>query len=359
MDDVRQPEPDAAHASPPADTPPKGRGRAFLIVGLVLAVAVVGGVLYWLDARHYESTDDAAIDGHISQIAAEVAGRVIDLRVTDNQVVAAGQILLEIDPRDYQMRLDQARAQQAEAAAQLEQAQATLAVREADVLQAAAQIRVAESDVRQAAQDLARYRAVNPRAITRQTLDTAGTTASGATARLDANRATFGGMQAQLKAAHAQVDAAAATLRNQDAAVANAELQLSRATLRAPAAGRVARRTVELGNYVNAGQALLAIVQPTLWVTANFKETQLTAMHDGQTVRVRVDAFPGHPLAAHIDSIQAGTGAVFSSLPAENATGNYVKVVQRVPVKIVFDGTDWQQVPLAPGMSVIPRVTVR
>lgn len=358
MDDLRSPHLPEDDAPAPG-RPARGRGIAFALLFLVLAAAATVAVLYWLAARHYETTDDAAIDGHISQVAAQIAGRVMAVLAEDNQQVAAGQILVRIDPRDEQIRLGQARAQREAAAAQEAQARATLLVREADANQAEAQIRMAQSDLDQARQDLARYRAVNPRAITRQTLDTAGTAERSAIAKLDATRHAAEGARAQLEAARAELAVASANLRLQDQQVANAELQLSYTEVRAPAAGRIARRTVELGNYVTAGQPLLAIVQPGLWVTANFKETQLTRMHPGQSVRVRIDAFPGQALAAHVDSIQPGTGAVFSALPAENATGNYVKVVQRVPVKIVFDGDAWRDLPLAPGMSVIPRVTVR
>jgi membrane fusion protein (multidrug efflux system) len=316
-------------------------------------------VLYWLDARHYESTDDAFIDGHISQVAAQIGGRVIGLTAEDNQTVTAGQVLVQLDPRDWQVKLDQAQAQRAQAAAELQQAEATLAVRQADIDQADATARVSAADLTQQQQDLARYTAINPRAITRQTLDAASATTRAAAARLEANKHAATGMRAHLVAARAQIEAEKAALRTADANITNAELQLSYTRIVAPAAGRVTKRTVELGNYVNPGQSLLAIVRPDVWVTANFKETQLTDMHPGQAVRIDVDAFPDAKLTGYVDSLQAGAGAVFSSLPAENASGNYVKVVQRLPVKILFDGEDWTKLFLAPGMSVTPRVTVR
>jgi membrane fusion protein (multidrug efflux system) len=152
---------------------------------------------------------------------------------------------------------------------------------------------------------------------------------------------------------------AEASLRLAEANVANARLQLSYTRIVAPAEGRVARRTVQLGNYVAPGQALLAVVQPDCWVTANFKESQLADMHPGQAARVAIDALGGRTLPAHVASVQAGTGSVFSSLPAENATGNYVKIVQRVPVKLSFEGDACRALGLAPGMSVEPSVKVR
>jgi membrane fusion protein (multidrug efflux system) len=346
---------DAATADPP---PKKGKGAVFGVLALLLIALIVGCVLYWLDARHYESTDDAFIDGHVSQVAPQIAGRVTAILVRDNQMVAAGQKLIDIDPRDMQVKLMQALAQQAQTDAQLQQTRATLAVRQTDLGQAEANIRVSDADLEQTQQDLARYRAINPRAITRQQLDNASAAMRSAMAKRDANRQAAAGMRAQIDVTRAQIGAAEAALRVDDANVANARLQLSYATVVAPAPGRITRRTVELGNYVTPGQALLAVVQPGFWVTANFKETQLTDMHPGQKVRVHVDAFAGHDLAGHVDSLQSGTGAVFSALPVENATGNYVKVTQRLPVKILFDD-DVSGIALAPGMSVTPTVTVR
>ncbi len=341
------------------DRPQRGRLRSFLILFLILAVVAGAAFAYWLHARHFETTDDAAIDGHVSQVAAEVDGQVIALLADDNQPVTQGQLLLRIDPSDYRIRLQQALAQQIQAQAQLRQAEATLSMRQADAAEAQSRIRAADADLEQSDHDLARYRSLDPRAITRQTLDTAVTTENGARARRDATRHVAEGMAAQIDAAGAAIDAARAALRLADAQVADAKLKLAYTEIRAPASGRIARRTVELGDYIKTGQPLLAIVQPDLWITANFKETQLTDMKPGQPVTVRVDAFPSQPLPAHVASIQPGTGSVFSALPAENATGNYVKVVQRVPVKILFDGKAWRQLPLVPGMSVVPQVRVR
>ncbi len=346
---------DASAADPP---PKRGKGLVFIALALVGVGLVVAAVLYWLNARHYESTDDAFIDAHTSQVSPQVGGRITAILVADNQMVAAGQKLVEIDPRDLAVRLMEAQAQQAQTAASLAQVRATIAIRQSDLGQAEANTRVAEADLNQAQQDLSRYRAINPRAITRQQLDNANASMRAAAARRDANRQAAIGMRAQIEVTRAQIAASEAALAVDAAHVANARLQLSYTAITAPAPGRVTRRTVELGNYVNPGQALLAVVQPGVWVTANFKETQLTDMHPGQRVRVHVDAFSRHDLAAHVDSLQSGTGAIFSALPVENATGNYVKVTQRLPVKIVFD-ENVGELALAPGMSVTPRVTVR
>lgn len=344
-----------------AEKPPMPRWKKVLywVIGLaVLAVLIVAGVLYWLHARQFENTDDAFIDGHMSQVSAQVAARVTRLAFEDNQVVEAGQLLVELDPRDYQVKLDQARAQRAQAAAQLDQANAQVGIQQASLDQALANVRVSEAELGQQQTDLARYRAIDPKAITRQQLDTSSAQTKSAAARLDASRQAVQGSRAQLEAQKASVEASAANLAVAEVQVANAELQLSYTRVVAPQGGRVTKRTVELGNYLNPGQSLLAVVPDEMWVTANFKETQLAHMQKGQPVRVRVDACPGVDLAGRVDSFQSGTGAVFSSLPAENATGNYVKVVQRVPVKIAFD-RKVEGCRIAPGLSVSPRVTVR
>ena len=270
-------------------------------------------------------------------------------------------MLVELDPRDYQVKLDQAVSQRAQAQAQAGQARAQLALQQANLDQAQANVRVTEADLGQAQADLARYRAIDPKAITKQQLDNQGAATKSAAAKLDANRQAVAGARAQIEAQRAMVAAQDAAVVQADVAVHNAELQLSYSTINAPADGQVTRRTVELGNYVNPGQALLAVVQDRLWVTANFKETQLAAMSPGQYVRVRVDACPDADLDARVTSFQGGSGQVFSSLPAENATGNFVKVVQRLPVRITFDdpAKARERCRMAPGMSVSPRVTVR
>ena len=324
------------------------RRVGFIAGGIALCILAVAGTLYWLHARHYESTDDAFIDGNTTQMAAQVSGRVTALLFADNRHVDAGQTLVEIDPRDFQARLEQAKGQQANAAAQLAQANAQVAVQQANLDQAQANVRVQQADQVQAHQDQERYTALGPHAVTQQQIDNATATLRSSNAKLDAAQQAVGGAQATLLAGQAQVLAARASA-----------LQLSYCTITAPVSGRVTHRTVEVGNYINAGQALFALVQDDLWVTANFKETQLDRMRPGAKVDIAVDAFPGTHFSGHVDSFQAGSGSAFSALPAENATGNYVKVVQRVPVKILFDTDTRKEALLAPGLSVVPTVTVR
>ena len=343
---------------------PMSRGKKIIygFIGLLLlATAITAAVLYWLHSRHFETTDDAFIDGNISQVATQVAGRVTRIAFRDNQEVRAGQVLLELDPRDFQVRLDQAISQRTQAQAQAAQARAQLGLQQANLDQAQANVRVTEADLGQAQTDLARYRAIDPKAITKQQLDNSTSTTKSAAARLDANRQAVSGVRAQIEAQRATVAAQDAAVVQADVAVRNAQLQLSYTVIIAPTDGQVTKRTVDLGNYVSPGQSLLAVVQDDLWVTANYKETQLAAMAPKQYVRIRVDACPGVDLDAHVTSFQGGSGQVFSSLPAENATGNFVKVVQRVPVRINFDDLDnaKSKCRMAPGMSVDPRVTVR
>jgi membrane fusion protein, multidrug efflux system len=363
MDDLTR-ELEARH-SPQDDarsTPKRGGIRRLLGISfgvLVILGVIVGGTLYWLQARHFETTDDAFIDTYTTQMAPRVAGQVTKLLFADNQHVVAGQTLLLIDPRDYQAKLDQAKAQQASAEAMLTQAQAQIAVQQANVDQANANVRVEEADLLQARQDYDRYQTIAAGAVSRQQIEAATATFHAAQAKLEANRQTVGGAQAQVHAAQAQVLAAEASLQQAAANTRTAELQLSYCTIVAPVSGMVTHRTVSAGNYVNAGQALFALVQDDRWVTANYKETQLADIRPGQDVDLVIDAAPGVTFHGKVDSFQAGTGTAFSVLPAENATGNYVKIVQRLPVKIVFDDPRLKDYPLAPGMSVTPSVRVR
>jgi membrane fusion protein (multidrug efflux system) len=301
------------------------------IILLVIAM-VVGAIIWWLIARQYENTDDAFIDTHIVHVSPQIAGQVLQIHVNDNQLVKAGQPLVDIDARPQQAALEQALSQRLQALTQVEQAQA--------------QLRGAEAQVTNTSRDLARYRslqAVAPQAVAQQQVDQAIAAARNAAAQRDQ--------------ANAQIATARAQIQVLDAQIATARLNLGYAHIIAPVDGRIAQRSVAPGNYVSPGQELMALVPARVWVTANFKETQLALVHVGQHVSVRVDSC-GADIPGHVDSIQPGAGQAFGILPPENATGNYVKVVQRVPVKIVLDNVPKDCV-LGPGMSVEPRVTVR
>lgn len=314
------------------DKPPEQRSkRPFIILALVLLAIALAGLVYYLLNRGYATTDDAQIDGNIYQISPRIAGQVVQVMVEDNQHVSKGQVLVRLDPRDAQSALDNAQAQ--------------LSVAQASLAQSQANAEVAGANLLQAQQDYARYSSINQRAITQLQLDSATATIRAAKAKSDA-------AQAQIAGAKAQADAAAVQVKN-------AQLQLSYTTITAPESGHVAQRTVRAGDVEAPGAGLMAVVGDTVWVTANYKETQLPGIQPGNAATVTVDAAPGITFKAHVDSIQSGTGAVFSLLPAQNATGNYVKIIQRVPVKLVFDDNRISQYNLAPGMSVEPSVTLK
>lgn len=314
------------------DKPPEQRSkRPFIILALVLLAIALAGLVYYLLNRGYATTDDAQIDGNIYQISPRIAGQVVQVMVEDNQHVSKGQVVVRLDPRDAQSALDNAQAQ--------------LSVAQASLAQSQANAEVAGANLLQAQQDYARYSSINQRAITQLQLDSATATIRAAKAKSDA-------AQAQIAGAKAQADAAAVQVKN-------AQLQLSYTTITAPESGHVAQRTVRAGDVEAPGAGLMAVVGDTVWVTANYKETQLPGIQPGNAATVTVDAAPGITFKAHVDSIQSGTGAVFSLLPAQNATGNYVKIIQRVPVKLVFDDNRISQYNLAPGMSVEPSVTLK
>jgi membrane fusion protein (multidrug efflux system) len=324
------------------EAPPRRSLRPFIVLGVILAAIALGCVGYWWLNRDYITTDDAQIDGHVYTISPQIAGRVVRILVDDNAHVQAGQLLVMLDARDQLAALDKAQAG-------LAQAQAQLGVAQAQVVEAAAQLVENNANLQQAQRDFDRFSRVNPRAITQQQADAATAAILAAKAKSAAAIAVQNAMQASVISAQAQRQAAIV-------AVQNAQLQLSYTDITAPAAGHISIKTVQLGNVVAPGTGMMAVVSDAVWVTANYKETQLGGIHPGAAATVTVDAVPGITFKARVDSIQYGTGAVFSLLPAENATGNYIKIVQRVPVKLVFDDTRIGNYLLAPGMSVFPSI---
>ena len=294
--------------------PPRWRrSLQIAIAAIVVLVAVGAAIGWWLNARHFSSTDDAFVDGYVTQTAPQVAGRVIALRFADNEHVTAGQTLVLIDPRDYQVKLDQANAQHANAVAGLRQAEAQVGVAQANLDQARANVSVAEADREQAQKDYERFTSIDPHAVSRQQVDNATAANQSARAKLDAARQAVRGDEAQLEAGHAQVVAAQAQVQQAEANVAAAELQLSYCAFVAPVTGRIAHRNVDVGNYVNTGQPMFAIVQDEHWVTANFKETQLAGMQVGQPVDIDIDAVPSVTFHGHVDSFFNRAPARFSA----------------------------------------------
>jgi membrane fusion protein, multidrug efflux system len=400
-----------------------GRGRWRMIAIAVVVLVLIAGI-FWLRSRGHESTDDAQVDGHITQISARVGGPVLKVNVTNNTAVKAGDVLVQIEQREYEIAVQRAKAELADAEANaaaartgvpiaqvetrsgvstasggVQEAEAAVAGSEqqveaarANLVAAQARLREREATATKSARDVERFRGlVQKDEISQQQFDAAVSQADAARAAADASKSDVAAAQTaiavaeqrtrqlrgsaaqaranlataqtapqQLKVTEARAAAAEARVQQAQAALAQAELNLQYACVKAPTDGVVSRKTVEVGQVVQPGQPLMALVDLTdIWVTANFKETQLKEMRPGQSTTVEVDALGGREFKAHVDSIAAATGAKFSLLPPENATGNYVKVVQRIPVKIVFEPGQDPDHQLRPGMSVTPTVYAR
>lgn len=335
-----------------------------ILVAVVSAIAI-GAVLYWLHARQYESTDDAFVDAHIVRIAPQVAGTLTRVAEVDNRHVEAGRLLAVITASGRDAQVAEAEANVAEATAQLAQARAQVATTRQQQQAAEAQARVPLAAAIKARQDLARYEALlrlDRSAVAGQQLDQARATARQTAADAAAAREQVDTARAQVAVVRRQIGGQQAVIAAKRAQVAQANVAVNDLRIVAPVAGQVVNRQVNVGSYVAPGTQLMAIVPDRMWVTANFKETQLARMKIGQPVAIRVDAYPDIEFHGRVDSVQRGAGQVFALLPPQNATGNYVKVVQRVPVRIEFDtrnGPDPRRYPIGPGMSVVPTVKVR
>jgi membrane fusion protein, multidrug efflux system len=345
----------------------KRRRPYVMVIGLaIVGLLLAGGIYYWLSTRNLESTDDAYTDGRAITIAPQVAGIVVSLDVTDNQFVKRGQPLIHIDPRQYQIDREQAEGALVTAQKQYAGQQFGLEIARknfpAQLEQAQAQLANAQANLARAQADYDRQRSLPKLATTQQDVD--------------ASTSAFKQAQAQVMLAEAQVtqnspvpqrigetDAQVGQLKGQveqaQARLDQANLNLSWAVVTAPQDGWITKRNVEQGNYVAPGQQIFSIVAPEVWITANFKESQLSNMRKGQPARIRIDAYPQLDLRGHVDSVQLGSGSKFTAFPPENATGNFVKVVQRVPVKIVIDSGLDPNIPLPLGISAEPTVTVR
>lgn len=329
-----------------------------IAAGIVIAAAV-GVLVWWLHARHYEWTDDAFIDARQFAVSSKVAGYIQSVNVTDNQRVSAGDLLVQIDPRDYLASLAQAKARVSQAVAMVGSDDAQIASQAAQVAAAEEQRREADAALVFAKQENERAQTLVKSAVgtveraqqTQSQLQQARATASRGRANVESAKKQLAALRAQKVSSEANVEAARA-----DEALA--ELNLSYTRVTAVRAGKIVQLTAAKGEYVQVGQNLMMFVPSHIWVIANFKETQITDMRPGQPVSIEIDAYPNREFKGHVDSIQAGSGTAFSLLPVENATGNYVKVVQRVPVKIVIDNPP-SDVTLGPGMSVVPQVKVR
>ena len=394
--------------------PPEGRPRSrvkmVVVLLIVIGIIATAGVLYWNYAQSYESTDDAQVDAHLNGISARIAGTITAIHTDENQIVKAGQLVAELDPSDYSVALAQAEAEmtqkQAEvgvqnpsvpivenanetgieaARADVANVEAAVAWAERDSTAAQAKLREAEANAAKAQADVSRYKAlVDKDELPRQIYDQAVSTVAALAAAVDSARATAEAAQQAVQQRRAQLTAtetklmelgmnaphelairrATVVAKQADAQVAKtrvdlARLHLSYTKIFAPTAGIVSKRNVEIGNHVQPGQQLFLIAQTDdLWVTANFKETQVRHIRPGQKVTISVDAY-GQDYSGYVESFPAATGTITSLLPPENASGNYVKVVQRLPVRIRFNKDQAGLDRLRPGMSVEPKVWVR
>nr|WP_249810804.1 MULTISPECIES: HlyD family secretion protein [unclassified Bradyrhizobium] len=326
---------------------------------IVLLAALIGGVLYWLQVRHYESTDDAFVAARSFSVASKVGGYVTDIPVTDNQHVKAGDLLAKIDERDYRIAIDQANAQVAVARANIANVEAQIVSQQEQIKQAEAQLEQAQAQLQFSQEEFARAQdLVEKGAGTVQRQQQTRSDLQAQQANTERAKTAVTAAQVGIKSLHAQLEGARAQLHQSQAQLDQAKLNLQYTGVVAAQSGRVVKLSGAKGTFVTAGQSLMMFVPDEVWIVANYKETQLNDMRPGQPVEIRIDAYPTRKLTGHVESVQPGSGTAFSLLPAENATGNYVKVVQRVPVKIVVDS--WPaDLPVGPGMSVVPWTRVR
>ena len=356
-----RPEQEPAAKDKKPETPRKSLLRRPLLIGagaLTLLAAGVAAYIYWDNSSHFESTDDAFIAARQFAIAPKVEGYVAAVPVTDNQHVDKGDVIARIDQRDYMTALAQAEAQVTGAKAGIHNVDTQIATQDAQITSARAQVAQAQAN-----EELAKVTWGRDQTLVKQGWATAqqGTTD---VQNLKAQQAGVDSAQAALKVAQRQIDtlraqraSAEASLAQADATLDQAKLNLSYTTVTADQPGRVVNLSGAVGQYAQAGTNLSMFVPDKLWVTANYKETQLDRMRPGQPVDLEIDAYPERAFHGHVDSVQPGSGPAFSLLPPENATGNYVKIVQRVPVKLILDNPP-TDVSLGPGMSVVPSVRV-
>ncbi len=341
---------------------PRRRKRLFQIIvaAVALLIGITGGAYYFRDIEPYESTDDAYIDGHVISISPQVPALVAAIHIDDNQYVHKGDLLVELDPTDYQVALNQARGAEASTKGKLEQARAGVDTAESTVVQARAGVDSARAMLENADHALRRYQGLSTQARSQQDVDTATANRKTAAASVAQAKAQLQAAQSQVISAKANVIAADGDYRKAQADTSRAELNLGYCRIIAAADGRITSKAVDPGAYVTPAGPLFQIVPTNVWVTANFKETQLNYMQADQPVTLTVDAYPDMELHGKVDSIQSGTGSRFSIIPVQNATGNFVKVVQRLPVKIILDaGANGDPAHLlSPGMSVEPKVRV-
>ncbi|CAN7148454.1 HlyD family secretion protein [Pseudoduganella sp. LjRoot289] len=346
----------------PAATPPNR--RVLVIAGLIALAAIGAGARMWYRSHYFVETENAYVAGHVHPVSARIAGVVTKVLIEDNQLVKQGDVIAELDPFDQRVKVEQIEAQIATAEQQVLQSEAQIAQVNAQASAAAAQVAQSEAQLLRARQDAERYGQLynsQMKAVSKAELDAANAGRSSATADLAARRDNAVAAKAQTTAAAAARDVLKAQVRVLRVQLKDAQQQLAYNRIVAPVDGRIGKRALEVGQRVQPGQQLTAIVQDNVWVTANFKETQLAELKVGQPVHVTIDAMPGKTLVGRVDSFAPASGAQFALLPADNATGNFTKIVQRVPVKVTFKPEDVKALSgrLVPGMSAIAEVELK
>ncbi|KQW96727.1 secretion protein HlyD [Massilia sp. Root418] len=354
----------AAPAVPAAPAGPGSNRRVLVIAGLIALAAIGAGARMWYRSHYFVETENAYVAGHVHPVSARISGVVTKVLIDDNQLVKQGDLIAELDPFDQRVKVEQIEAQIASAEQQVLQADAQIAQVHAQASAAAAQVAQSEAQLLRARQDAERYGQLyssQMKAVSKAELDSANAGRASAVADLAARKDSAAAAKAQTTAAAAARDVLKAQVNVLRVQLKDAQQQLAYNRILAPVDGRIGKRALEVGQRVQPGQQLTAIVQDNVWVTANFKETQLAELKVGQPVHVSIDAIPGKTLVGRVDSFAPASGAQFALLPADNATGNFTKIVQRVPVKVTFKPEDVKALSgrLVPGMSAIAEVDLK
>src|SRR5574344_2473854 len=341
------------------DERPSYKKKRVIVPIITALLFLIFGIYFMIHSAFYQSTDDAFVEGHIVSIAPRVSGPVEKMLITDNQYVQKGQLLIEIDPKDYQVKLDESKAKLSQARAGLKMAEDEIKKAQSDLQETCHNVISTDSKLDFAKKDHTSYSAMYKEGISsKQDYDSSKTGLTVAKSNSQSALEQKKSAQAILDSAVAKKDAAEADIQKYEAEVKENELNLSYTKIYAPQSGLITNRNVEQGNFLQTAQPIFAIVPEKVWVVANFKETQLTNMHTGQTVSIKIDTYPNKRFKGKVDSIQRATGAKASLFPPENAVGSYVKIVQRVPVKIIFVQAI-SKYNIVPGMSVVPEVKVK
>jgi membrane fusion protein (multidrug efflux system) len=355
----------SATPATPAAAQSTGPNKKVLVIAALIALAALGaGGRMWYRSANFVETDNAYVAGHVHPVSARVSGVVTRLLIEDNQVVKEGDVIAELDPVDQRLKIEQIQAQISSAQQQVVQAEAQIAQVKAQASGAAAQVLQSQAQLLRAKQDADRYSQLftsQMKAVSKAEVDASTAARTSAAADFNAKQEAVAAAKAQITAAISARDVVKAQVQVLQVQLKDAKQQLAYNHIVAPVSGRIGKRSIEVGMRVQPGQQLTAIVQDDVWVTANFKETQLAHLRPGQEVDVSIDALPDHKLAGRVDSFAPASGAQFALLPADNATGNFTKIVQRVPVKIVFRPEDIKALAgrLVPGMSVEAEIDIR